>query len=347
MIVFLVKRSILHVISDYLNHVKRYFKERFDLDSDIITYQPGVLPPNVKKYKIVIFVQWIDSIIYRRLMVKEFPFNRSLTLKERKALAARGMTPQGTTARAAIPRSRSAPAIIRRQPPKRAQPKRVQPKQPQPKQEEPEKPNVFLLNTEQATMRRYVSQTINNIKNYRVSVIDYSMENIILLRKHLPNTKFIHLPFPLFMKPLTPKKHAVVSLMSSPHRVSACRRLGVPVTNFNGRWGPARDQLIRDSKVLVNVHFKPGDYGIFESIRCYHALEMRTLVISEPSVSQNNVLLKDYIIFAPVGQMAAKLKDVLANYQTYYDKYFSQERIVELQERMEITYRKAIDEIIG
>jgi hypothetical protein len=204
---------------------------------------------------------------------------------------------------------------------------------------------IFLLNTEQATVTSYINRTIADIQRYQVPVIDYSMENIELLREKLPRTKFIHFPFPVSIKPLTPK-NGVVSLLSSTHRRTVCKSLGVPVTDFNGKWGQARDHLINNSKVLINVHYKPGVYGIFETIRCYHALEMRTLVISEPSVSQSNVLLKDYIIFAPVEQMAAKLKDVLANYQVYYDQFFSEARIQEMEERIERVYRKGIEEIM-
>ena len=109
----------------------------------------------------------------------------------------------------------------------------------------------------------------------------------------------------------------------------------------------ARDQLVQKSKVLINVHYRPGDYRIFESIRCYHALECRTLVISEPSVATDKVLLKDYIIFANKGQMAAKLKDVLANYQTYYDQTFSEVKLEEMEKYFESVYRKSVEELMA
>ena len=121
----------------------------------------------------------------------------------------------------------------------------------------------------------------------------------------------------------------------------------MPVENFFGKWGPQRDAIIRNSKVLLNVHYRPGDYGIFESIRCYHALEMRTLVVSEPSIGSNQVLLKDFIIFVPAGQMPAKIKEVLANYQVYYDQCFSESRLKEIECRFENVYRDSIDQIMA
>jgi len=196
-------------------------------------------------------------------------------------------------------------------------------------------------------MSRYITQTVAEIQKYKVYVIDYSLENIAILKKRLPATIFIHLPFPFRVKPLTPKPDPAVSLLSSPYRREVCHSLGVPVTNFFGKWGNARDQLVQKSKVLINVHYRPGEYRIFESIRCYHALECRTLVISEPSVATDKVLLKDYIIFANKGQMAAKLKDVLANYQTYYDQTFSEVKLEEMEKYFESVYRKSVEEMMA
>ena len=72
---------------------------------------------------------------------------------------------------------------------------------------------------------------------------------------------------------------------------------GLNVVDFMGKWGDERDQIIRDSKILLNIHWNPQDYNIFESIRCYHALEYKTIVVSQESTDPELVLLKDMIIF--------------------------------------------------
>jgi len=330
MIVFLVKKNVLLYLTDYLHHIQRYLDKRFDLSTEILTYQPGVIPPKVKNYPIVIFVQWIDPVIFNHLsgatVAKPIPQQTNVR-HPRTTFQSHRRLLQGPAVRPPRPTLNShAEKLAVSQEPRN---------------------KIFLLNTEQATMTKYVRQTIADIKRYNVSVIDYSIENITLLKRKLLTTKFIHLPFPICIQPAAPKNTAVISLISSPHRKSVCDSVGVPVANFNGKWGDARDQLIGDSKILINVHYKPVEYGIFESIRCYHALEMRTLVISEPSVNQNNVLLKDYIIFSTAKQMRATLQDVLENYQKYYEQCFSEERIQELEERIERTYRDSIDKIVN
>ncbi len=345
MIVFLVKEAILQYMADYLHHVQSYLG-KFDLSADVVSYQPRTVLPDLNKYKVVIFVQSIDPTIFRRLTAP----------KTATVPPPNPRRPQGSFQTRRPAQQRGTRALVSNAEPTptpQPLPKTVEKPEPEPTPqpttaEKPEpKCKIFLLNTEQATMTGYISRTVADINRYNVPVIDYSMENIALLKRKLPGTKFIHLPFPVSFNPVTPMKNGVISLMSSLHRRKVCNSLGVPVADFNNKWGQDRDQMIKASKVLINIHYKPGAYGIFESIRCYHALEMRTLVISEPSVSQNNVLLKDYIIFVPSGQMAAKLKDVLANYQVYYDKCFSEERIQELEERFERVYRKSIDEIIN
>jgi hypothetical protein len=304
MILFLIKRNILKVMTEYLHHVQWYLKVRFDLPADILAYdRPPVVDKN--KYTMIIFVQHVDVNVIRQFTAQTKPVQRL------------------------PPRRGNGPVVYPQSSPSS------------------KKFKIFLLNTEQATMTRYTSQTINEIQQYKVAVIDYSLENIALLKKRLPHTTFIHFPFPFRVKPAIDKRTAVISLQSSAHRRQVCNGLKVPVANFFGKWGGARDTMIYNSKVLVNVHYSPGQYGIFESIRCYNALEMRTLVISEPSVDTNSVLLNDFIIFVPAGQMAAKLKDVLANYQTYYDKCFSDARLAEIERRFEQTYRHSLDVIMA
>lgn len=206
---------------------------------------------------------------------------------------------------------------------------------------------IFLLNTEQTTVHSYLDRLIKDIHQYNLPVINYSMENINVLKRHCPNTKFIHLPFPLIFEPPTIKDRPVVSLLTSHHRKRVGDSLRAPVTNFAGCWGAARDDLIRTSKVLVNIHHDSLNYRIFESIRCYQALEMRTLVLSESTVSRDSVLLKDFIVFAPSIRLSTKLKEILENYEVHYEQCFSEPRIKVIEERIRNVYIKSITEITG
>jgi hypothetical protein len=199
---------------------------------------------------------------------------------------------------------------------------------------------IFLLNTEQATVERYIRGVIQDVNRYKVPVIDYSSENISLLKKRLPNTQFIHFPFPPKPNASIPKSINLVSLQSSPHRRDSIKTVGLPTTNFSGRWGATRDALIKKHKILINIHYCPKNYNIFESIRCYNALGSRVIVVSEPTRVPEEILLKDYVIFCPVSEMRAKIDDILANYDDYYAKFFSDERVEEMHARIRQTYEE-------
>lgn len=203
---------------------------------------------------------------------------------------------------------------------------------------------VFLLNTEQATVAT-VGATITAINRHKVYVLDYSLENISILHTKCPKATLIHFPFPF--KPTVKKKSAqntFVGLLSSKYRHDSVGKL--PVQNFKGMWGRHRDNLIAKSKILVNVHYNQN-YKIFESIRCYHALEMQTLVVSQTSFNNNLVLCKEMIIFADPDKLVEKATHVLQNYQQYYDTIFSNKNITAITKKFEQVYRHSIDQLLN
>lgn len=204
--------------------------------------------------------------------------------------------------------------------------------------------NMFLLNTEQMTMPQYSKHVLNDILKCKLPVIDYSMENIKIIQKSCPQTKCIHLPFPVSITPHT-KTHDVSVLGNSKHRKEVINSLNTKYIDFNGKWGKDKDNIVKTSKVLLNVHYDER-YQIFETIRCYHALKYGTLVISEPSIHMDDILLKDSIIFAKDGETVSDVvKNVLDNYDEIYKKYFNQEKIDEIHKVLKEVYTKSIREI--
>lgn len=205
------------------------------------------------------------------------------------------------------------------------------------------KGNMFLLNTEQMTMPSYSSAVINEVLKSGLPVIDYSMENIKLLTAKYPTVKCIHLPFPINITHHT-KTNNVCSLGNSPHRKAVMESIKDCI-DFNGKWGSDRDVLIQSSKILVNVHYNET-YNIFETIRCYHALEYGTLVVSEPSILMNDILLKDSIIFAKNSECIPEIVDrVLNRYSVIYDEYFGVENVTKINALLKETYTQSVSEI--
>lgn len=319
MIAFLLVKNKERWLGDYLNHTCDYLKE-FDLHADIIKYTPGYGPQIPDKYETIIFVQQIEQSIMRQFTANTPknvpPLARKSSFGIKKPL---NITTPGMWIT-------QVPTIERDYEKQR---------------------RVFVLNTEQATVSKYTNNFVASVRRYNLPVIDYSLENILLLQKQLPTTTFIHFPFPIKFQINKEKVRDVISLLSSPHRKQICNGLGVPVCNFLGKWGRDRDNLVKNSKLLVNLHHNPSEYRIFESIRCYHALELGTLVISEHSVNEDALLLGDMIIFCHPREMKEKVQEILKNYDEIYAKTFSAENIANVEKRMYDTFKENIDKMFA
>lgn len=197
-----------------------------------------------------------------------------------------------------------------------------------------------LLNTEQLSVEKYRKRVWQDINRYKVPVIDYSEENIFFLKKEYPWLKIIHFPFPIsFNSQLDQKKtKLIISLQNSNDRKRICHKIG-NINDFQNKWEKERNNLISEHKILLNLHYDKN-YKIFESIRCYHALELKTLVISEPSIFQNELMLYDFIIFCPVEKIEEKIKEVEENYDIYFQQCFSESRIKEIENRTKKVYEE-------
>lgn len=206
---------------------------------------------------------------------------------------------------------------------------------------------MFLFNTEQVTVSsRLLEKVFSNIKSFGLPIIDYSIENIKLLQKLFPNRNFIHLPFPIIFEKFVEKEYDLTTLESSKHRKTVSASIERKIEDFSGKWSNERDDIIRKSKILLNIHHSKL-YCVFESIRCYHALEMGTLVISEPSVYMNDVLFNDFIIFVGKGKnMKTVVEEVLDDYNVYYQQCFHPDRIKLVEKRLYELYQTELQKII-
>jgi hypothetical protein len=361
MILFICSVHIQGYMSEYLHAIKLYLRSQFNIQVDVIFYNKTYVIPD--KYDRIIFVQMINERIIAtwrkgasvKGSLKGLPPIKqpigSQAGRSTVAIRIQKTKPTKIPIKPTLipPPTKPEPdTLTKPEPDTLTKPEPDTPTKPEP--DTPTKPTkliekkVYLLNTEQATMSVYLQRTLGIIRRYRVSVIDYSLENIKLLKRHLPHTEFIHFPYPIKMLPPVKKTIPIISLLSSPHRKRVAAPLG-KIVNFQGRWGPQRDALIRNSKILVNIHFRPHDYRIFESIRCNPALAMQTLVVSEPSIEMSSLMIKDYIIFAAPGKMKQTVDDVLKNYDQWYEKMFSPQRIIELEQRFKTVYTHSLKQL--
>jgi len=205
------------------------------------------------------------------------------------------------------------------------------------------KKKLFLLNVEQWTNAVFMQKIQKDIKFFKPCIIDYSLENIEWLKENYNNLEIIHLPFPVKINQTLNKKkiYNVISLLNSSERKKVAESIGGNILDFNNKWGDIRDELISESKILLNIHYN-SNYGVFESIRCYNALQYKTLIVSEDSKWCYNDLLEDMIFFAPKDKLKEAIRDVLDNYDMYYQYIFSPEKINNVDIRIEKCYVKAL-----
>lgn len=85
-------------------------------------------------------------------------------------------------------------------------------------------------------------------------------------------------------------------------------------------------ELMQNTKILINVH--QSDYeNTFEEIRVLPALLNKVLVISEPSPLNELLPYNRLIIWANYDNIIEKTKEVIENYDTYFNDIFCQENV--------------------
>ena len=114
------------------------------------------------------------------------------------------------------------------------------------------------------------------------------------------------------------------------------------ITDLKG-WGKERDDLLFKYKILVNIHFD-NDYNIFEQIRCNRCIFNNIIVITETSLDENYEL-KDYIIECDYNDIINKVKEVVNNYDYYYNKLFNNFNLENINNLLEKKYNEFITKI--
>ena len=81
-----------------------------------------------------------------------------------------------------------------------------------------------------------------------------------------------------------------------------------------------------ESKILIKVHRSDYEHT-FEELRCLPALMCKCLVISEISPFTETIPYNNLVIWVEYDNLVAKTKEVLSNYEEYFNKIFTPENI--------------------
>lgn len=80
--------------------------------------------------------------------------------------------------------------------------------------------------------------------------------------------------------------------------------------------------ILKNTKILINIHQTPH-HNSFEELRVLPALECGVIVISEISPLSETVPYHNLIIWTKYENIIDVVKEVIQNYDYYYDKIFS------------------------
>jgi len=84
--------------------------------------------------------------------------------------------------------------------------------------------------------------------------------------------------------------------------------------------------LYKNTKILINIH-QNDNTNSFEELRCLPALQNGVIIVSEESPLTNVLPYNDLIIWTKYDNIITKTKEVLNNYEEYYNKIFSKNNI--------------------
>lgn len=205
--------------------------------------------------------------------------------------------------------------------------------------------NIIFFNTEQITRIEIENNIIENMQkliglkdkyhNLNVSIMDYSNQNINILIK---NNIFLDLNIDIHWVPYQYRESENKKLKffsnnikydiahcgeKSTYRNDILTNIknNVKIINIVG-WDDNRDKQIGNSLILINIHYNKS-YNIYESIRCDRWLFSGKLILSETSINDYLLDVKDCIILCEYNNLVNMTNNILNNYKEYETKYIT------------------------
>ena len=178
---------------------------------------------------------------------------------------------------------------------------------------------IGLLNMEQLTSSNQVQWT----KCYYTAIIDYSLENMKVYKNIKVPTYYLpyqYNPKEIYHLPKT-KDICFIGLNENERRQNVLSKIP-NITVMESVYGEERDTELFRHKILVNIHYLDF-FSIHEQIRTTRCIFNKMIVITEPSLDDSLVPLRDFMIIVPYDQIPDMAARVLANYDHYYNKLFS------------------------
>ena len=121
----------------------------------------------------------------------------------------------------------------------------------------------------------------------------------------------------------------------------------IPHVNINNCFEKTDLQkLYMKTKIIINIHQTPHHHT-FEELRVLPALECGVIVISEESPLKELIPYNELIIWSSYNKIIEKIKEVINNYDYYYELIFSRNNLNKLSQLNDINYKILNDKILS
>lgn len=170
----------------------------------------------------------------------------------------------------------------------------------------------------------YFDKLYKYIYNEKIKIIDYSFENKILW-KDIYNINVKTIIEPIYDNVninFHDKDIDIISLFNCEYRSYIKNKYlnELNIYNFIGQWEQDRRNIFKKAKILINIHAS-DNYIICETFRINEALKNKIIIISQHCYK--NELLDKRIIFCDNDKIKDKCKEILNNYDYYYNLIYS------------------------
>lgn len=202
--------------------------------------------------------------------------------------------------------------------------------------------NIFFLNVEHLTEQKRHDHIITHIK-HNMPIIDFSLANILFLKKYIKinnidyKSNLLLLPYQFNSIENFHLKNdecdyeydigiinAITKKDKSNSNNIVYKRYDIwqkiiktkwKYINILG-WGEERDKLINKCKIIINVH-NFDVFNIFEHIRCDRLVFSNKVILSEFSLYQEDLDIKDYIIWEDYDKIINTANYILENFEKF------------------------------
>jgi hypothetical protein len=185
---------------------------------------------------------------------------------------------------------------------------------------------LYFINIEQMS-NQYYYKMIRTI-DHKINIIDYSEENI----PYFENIYNIYLIPPYFNYKneidFKNKDIDILSLKNNNYRETLLKTIESNIQQklniifFDNTYGEVRDNLYYRSKIYINIHCS-NNHKTMEMIRIVNLITNKVIIISQSSVYNELLFLKDFIIVCNNDyQISDYISEVLNNYDYYFNKIY-------------------------